>query len=231
MSSVPGLTALARWRLSRRLNHEAEHCAVPWLAAYLASLADLLSLPVSQMPLLAFDLEMTGLEPSVDEILSIGAVPIDGPRLTLTGAWHSLVAGDTGVGQSACIHGIVDQDLQQGTKLERALVELFARAKGRWLVAHHAPLDISFLTHAIEHLYGINVSLPAIDTMALEHRRLQMTQQPWVEGGLRLAACRQRYGLPLYPAHNALMDAIGCGELLLAQKSAMQPASVIELLQ
>ena len=231
MSIAKRLPSLGRWRMVRRLKHAAQNCPLPWLAEYLASLPDTLERPFSETRMLAFDLEMTGLEPSVDEILSIGAVPIDGHRLLLEEAWHCLVAGNTGVGQSACIHGIVDSDLNQGADLKSALKELFIRAKGRWLVAHHAPLDISFLTHAIETLWDVHVSLPAIDTMALEHRRLLLAQQPLPEGGLRLAACRERYGLPLYPAHNALMDAVGCGELLLALNAAIKPDSVIELLR
>ena len=35
-------------------------------------------------------------------------------------------------------------------------------------------------------------------------------------GSLRLHSCRQRYGLPHYPAHDALTDAVATAELLLA---------------
>lgn len=37
-----------------------------------------------------------------------------------------------------------------------------------------------------------------------------------VRGDLTLAGCRVRYGLPDYPAHNALVDALATAELLLA---------------
>ncbi|MGL6010674.1 MAG: 3'-5' exonuclease, partial [Shewanella oncorhynchi] len=51
---------------------------------------------------------------------------------------------------------------------------------------------------------------------------------------LRLGACRERYGLPIYTAHSALTDALACGELLLAQMAAMGGAAkltVADLLQ
>jgi DNA polymerase-3 subunit epsilon len=36
-----------------------------------------------------------------------------------------------------------------------------------------------------------------------------------------LNASRERYRLPVYSAHNALIDALSCAELLLAQVAAM----------
>ncbi len=38
---------------------------------------------------------------------------------------------------------------------------------------------------------------------------------------LRLARVRERYDLPRYGSHNALSDALACGELFLAQQSHM----------
>ncbi|MGI2260386.1 exonuclease domain-containing protein [Shewanella sp. GXUN23E] len=226
-----GLNPLARWQLTRRINKAAAQCRQPWLSGYLRSLLPLLDGDVEHLPALAFDLEMTGLQPHIDEILSIGAVPVDGRTLRLSGAWHCLLANNTGVGQSACIHGIVDRDLKAGVPLASALEQFFTLACGRFLVAHHAPLDLSFLCYHLKCLFGDPVWLPGIDTMQLEHRRLKLANRPLSDGVLRLGACRERYGLPNYPAHNALIDAIGCGELLLAQRAAMKPANVLELLR
>ncbi|MBV8221495.1 MAG: hypothetical protein JO325_23770, partial [Solirubrobacterales bacterium] len=39
----------------------------------------------------AIDLEMTGLDPRNDEIIAIGAVPIDGGRIGLGGGMYTLV--------------------------------------------------------------------------------------------------------------------------------------------
>ncbi|MCF1428907.1 MAG: 3'-5' exonuclease [Shewanella sp.] len=225
-----GLNPLARWRLIRRITNTAAQCRQPWLSAYLLSLLPLLDCGVDELPVLAFDLEMTGLQPHINEILSLGAVPVDGRILRLNGARHCLVANDTGVGQSACIHGIVDRDLKDAMPLAQAMEQFFTLACGRFLLAHHAPLDLSFLCYHLNRLFGDSVWLPGIDTMQLEHRRLKLANLPLSDGMLRLGVCRERYGLPNYPAHNALIDAIGCGELWLAQRAAIKPAEVIELL-
>jgi len=55
----------------------------------------------------------------------------------------------------------------------------------------------------------------------LERHRLLREHSVIKEGSLRLGACRERYGLPIYTAHSALTDALACGELLLAQMAAM----------
>ena len=60
-------------------------------------------------------------------------------------------------------------------------------------------------------------TMPAVDTMLLEQVQLRRREQPIRTGDLRLQACRDRYNLPAYPAHNALMDALATAELLLAQ--------------
>jgi DNA polymerase-3 subunit epsilon len=61
--------------------------------------------------------------------------------------------------------------------------------------------------------------MPYLCTMRMEHRRLLRRDRIIGAGDLTLGSCRTRYGLPDYPAHNALSDALATGELLLAQAS------------
>lgn len=78
-------------------------------------------------------------------------------------------------------------------------------------------LSMSFLNNACKNLYGYPFLCPVVDTLALEVRQFQMRDQAIRSGDLRLAKARTRYGLPRYPAHNALTDALAAGELFLAQ--------------
>ena len=66
--------------------------------------------------------------------------------------------------------------------------------------------------------------MPVARTDTLElHRRLIVR---WGEAPMRLAlrlwTARERYGLPIYRAHEALIDAVSCAELFLAQVAEMQ---------
>ena len=72
---------------------------------------------------------------------------------------------------------------------------------------------------------------PVVDTLTIEHQRHSRTGGVGVTeaGALRLGAARERYGLPRYPAHDALTDAIAAAELFLAQVAHRSGARVARL--
>lgn len=206
------------------LHYQSRICQDKQVVAYQQALLPLLKLTLKEAPLLALDLEMTGLDPKKDQIISIGLIPIINGQIKLNKGQHKLIKIAGSVGQSATIHGLVDADLKQALPLNEALQWLIKEATGSVLVAHHAPLDLSFIEHALlntnEEQYK-KCTLFAIDTLKIEHQRLLRKQAMIKEGELRLASCRSRYNLPEYDAHNALVDALSCAELLLAQISRM----------
>lgn len=169
---------------------------------------------------LAIDLELTGLDPRTDEILSAGYIPIDGTDIVHAGARHLLVVPDGEVGQSASIHGLTDDHLASGRPLAEVLPEILRALAGRSLVAHHAPVEVGFLSRACERVYGVPLLVRAVDTLALQRRVLRIGSDAEVRPGvLRLQASRDHFGLPRYRAHEALTDAISAAELFLAQAS------------
>jgi DNA polymerase-3 subunit epsilon len=209
------------WWKSRGLSS----AAAPALKRLLDSQRALLATPLCDLPILALDLEMTGLNPLQDQILSIGVVPIDNGMVNLAGAASILVEIDGSVGQSAAIHGITDRELAGALPLDDAMAWLLEKLEGRIALAHHAPLDLGFIREGIRRVYGAELPLLAIDTLQLERNRLLRGQEVIKEGSLRLGASRGRYGLPVYHAHNALTDALACAELFLAQLACMGAAT------
>lgn len=216
---------MANWWYRTKLNYQLWR-ADDGLADYLSSLLPLLShLHLAELPLLAVDLEMTGLNAHMDQILSVGIVPIEQGRLNMAKAQHRLVSIEGSVGQSATIHGIVDRHLQGDTLTQRSLLNwLLQMSYGKLMIFHHGMLDIAFLSKLCQRQFGRPLHLPLVDTLQIEQRRLIRHRHVIEEGSLRLAACRRRYRLPVYAAHNALMDATACGELFLAQ-TAFSPWS------
>lgn len=188
---------------------------------YHRALIPVIDKAVHQSSLMAVDLEMTGLDANHDHILSIGLIPIENGLLLLNKAEQKLIRVEGGVGQSAVIHGILDKHLEDAIEIQDAIHWFLEKTAGKVLVAHHAPLDLNFLQNAIMNSLGEPVKLLAIDTLAVERKRLLRKHDVLKEGSLRLGACRTRYGLPVYAAHNALVDALACGELLLAQTAAI----------
>lgn len=212
---------LKKWLIKRKCNYQAIHCRNAQLQQYNQAFLPLLELNFKQVPLLALDLEMTGIEPAKDQIISIGIAPITNGKICLAQAQHKLLKIEGSVGQSATIHGVLDNQLKQAVTLEEALHWLLEQATGKIIIAHHAPLDLSFIEHAIKNNFNEKCKLFAFDTLRIERKRLQRRQEIIKDGDLRLAVCRERYSLPLYNGHNALIDALACGELLMAQIAAI----------
>ncbi|MGA4669367.1 exonuclease domain-containing protein [Propionibacteriaceae bacterium Y1923] len=189
------------------------------------ALRDYLSVPLpapstrlADLPLLAVDLETTGLDAPTGAILSIGFVPVDGDAITLAGARRIMIRTGAEVGDSATIHGITDDVAEQeGVSLAAGLAELLQALRGRALLAHYAPMETGFLERACREVFGRPLVLTAVDTMQVQYRLLatHASQEP-PRSALRLWAARARYGLPVYKAHDALTDALACAELYLA---------------
>ncbi|GAA4882542.1 exonuclease domain-containing protein [Ferrimonas pelagia] len=195
---------------------------------YRAGRADL-ARDYRQARMLALDLELTGLDPQQDQILSIGCVPIEQGRLQLSQAHDQVVLINGEVGDSCTIHGIRDRDMAAGIPLAQALSDLIPMLAGRVLICHNARLDLAFLQQGLRRCFGQGLPLMAVDTLSLELKRFAQRDETPKADALQLGRCRARYELPNYPGHHALVDAIACGELLLAQASAMSGRHTLSL--
>ena len=172
---------------------------------------------------LVADAEMSSLEAAAGELLSLGWLPIVAGAAQLAGAEHRVVRPRAGVGQSAVVHQLRDVDLAGGEDPAVVLDAFLAAARGRVLVFHNARLDLAYLDRICRARYGAPLLLPVADTLRLEQRLLARREHAVKAGDLTLAGCRARYGLPAYPSHNALTDALATAELLLAHAAARGP--------
>lgn len=173
------------------------------------------------VPYLALDLETTGGDPAQDEIVSFGWVAVDGTRIDLATARHRIVRlGGAMTPTSATVHRITDDEAAAGVPLAEALGELLAALAGRVLIAHHARTELGFVATACRRVYGGNIVIPAVDTLDIAARYRANPERPPPPDSLRLGSLRRQYGLPRYPAHNALSDALSAAELYLALLAA-----------
>ena len=165
---------------------------------------------------LSVDLEMSSLDVNKGEILSIGWVVIRNGKVRLDSAEHHIIHSNHGVGQSATIHQLRDCEIEEGLSITQISERFLKVSTNRVLIFHHAALDMAFLNKASRAIYGAPLLLTSVDTLLLEKAKLLREKGHIHQGDLRLSACRERYNLPLYPAHNALMDAIATAELFIA---------------
>jgi len=225
---------LKKWWLNYQLTtlvNNKKNTLPNWLHAHYQYLLDNLNMPLSELDLLAIDIEMTGLNPKKEQMVSIGVVPIINGQIQPKFAQSKFIKIQGSVGQSAIIHGVLDKDLNNALPQEEVLQWLFEQCKNKVLIAHHAPLDLQFLQHQFVKQHKFTRPLFAIDTLDIQKNR-QLRQDTMIKtGSLRLNACREKYNLPVYHAHNALTDALACAELLLAQLSKMGGSNEIRLAQ
>ena len=202
--------------------------------------------PLDELRLLAVDVETTGLDARRDRLLSVGFVPVDGRDVVLGGARSAVVrpdpgrapvrdarpgsARDTGVGQSAVLHGLTDDVVASGVPVAEVLDALFEALRGRVLLAHFARMETSFLGLACERLHGVRPPVRVVDTMTL-HERVLLADTGPLPGpdALRLWSARARYGLPASRSHDALSDALACAELYLAQTRELAAGATLRL--
>lgn len=218
-----------RWRLHRRCRLLAGQCRQAGLDAYITACPRLDIDQLHNTPLISVDLELTGLDSKQNQIIAIGWTQVDNGRIRLGSNRHIMVNAQQSVGESAAIHELMDSDVASGVPLETGLQVLFEAAAGRAWLFHHAGLDLAFLKQACLAWAGVAPPFVVLDTLHMELALRKRRDQPVKQGDLQLTSLRERYNLPRYTAHDALIDACATAELMLAIAARMDPSGSLAL--
>ncbi|CCN71109.1 3'-5' exonuclease [Vibrio nigripulchritudo] len=181
--------------------------------------------PLSKVPFVALDFETTGLDAEKDDIVSIGLVPFNLNRIYCNQARHWIVRPNTPLQEeSVVIHGITHNDILDAPDLRRVLDEVLDALAGKVVVVHYRKIEREFLDTALKDRIEEGIVFPVMDTMEIESYVQDMNTKGIfnrLKGNkrqsVRLGSSRERYGLPVYPPHHALTDAMATAELLQAQ--------------
>jgi DNA polymerase-3 subunit epsilon len=160
------------------------------------------------------DLEMTGLDPGRDEIISFAAVPIDNGRIGMAGV-HSAVIRPNRMppAETIRVHGLRPADLVDAPPLDEALDPMLEALTGRIVVAHPARVERAFLSAAFKQR-GVKLAEPMLCTARLAAGILADARQDRAEPTLAEAA--RTFGLPVHRPHHADSDALTTAQLFLA---------------
>jgi DNA polymerase-3 subunit epsilon len=158
-----------------------------------------------------FDTETTGLDPSEDEIIAIGAVRILNGRLLRGETFDRLVdPGRPVTPASMAIHGISSEMLTGEATIDEVLPPFARFAEDTVLVGHNVAFDLRFL-QLKEARTGLRFTQPVLDTLLLS-----AVIDPHEEDH-SLEAMAGRLGVGVVGRHTALGDAILTGEIFLKQ--------------
>ena len=174
------------------------------------------------------DLELSGLDPAVDSIVSFAALQINGGRLRLSDLRYQLIRpARMPDAETIRIHGLRSSDLVEAPTLSDVLDGLLEALTGNALVAHVASVEKGFLDAALQ-THGLRLSNPVIDTAGLAAELLGRRGGS-VTAPADLSSLARSLGLPVHRPHHADGDALTTGQVFLALAShldALEPQTV-----
>lgn len=161
----------------------------------------------------SLDLEMTGLNPKQDHILSIGAVHLEKTEQGLiidSGNALSLVCRPPVMptDETIVIHGLRPSDVENGLSYDEILPILLNFIENRTVVGFCVAMDMAFLNAIAKPFLGINLPNVTIDVSQL-HLQQQQRQNPnHIYQAKHLNQLLDEFNIPKLSAHDAVNDAI-----------------------
>ncbi|CEP78849.1 PolC-type DNA polymerase III [Defluviitoga tunisiensis] len=128
---------------------------------------------IEEAEYVVFDLETTGLEPALNEIIEIGAVKLK--DMKIVSKFHRLVKPKKPVSQfTTNLTGITNEMLEKENPIEVVLPEFLSFIEDAILVAHNADFDYRFLREWVAKVYNEHFEQTYIDTLALSKSLLNL---------------------------------------------------------
>ena len=176
------------------------------------------SVRLTEARYVVIDTELTGLNHRKDEIISIGAVKMQGIRIELGSAFHRLIKPEAiFTPESVVIHGITPSDVKQARDIDATLAEFIDFCGGDIVVGHCVLIDMTFINREMKRIFGKTMRNQFIDTFRIyEWLRRRHQSAPCFESVPKdndlyeIARC---FGIPVRGAHDALVDAFISAQL------------------
>ncbi|MDQ3058213.1 MAG: 3'-5' exonuclease [Pseudomonadota bacterium] len=170
--------------------------------------------PAPEGEWVSLDCETTGLNTKTDDIIAIGAVRIRGNRIMTTERLELLVRPEKKrlSADSVKVHRLREQDVAQGVSADEAMMQLMYFIGSRPLVGYFLEFDVAMINRVLFPMLGMGLPQPKIEVSALyyDYKFHQMPHHVRDSRNidLRFDSLMKDLGLPLWPAHDALNDAI-----------------------
>ena len=167
---------------------------------------------LSDCRLIVLDLETTGLNPSRDEVIAIGAVAIRGGIIHLSDQFDLILRRpELDIRETVLIHGIGPEALTQGQETEDALLYLLEWMNGDPILAYNSAFDQKFLEKTLRAQLGYTLSHAWMDVADLMPAFFPNART----GGKGLDHWADYFGLEVTERHHAASDALATAELTL----------------
>lgn len=172
--------------------------------------------PIESVRFVVLDLETTGLNPSTDAIVTIGAVAVLSGEILLGDSYSALlkVARNT---SAVMVHGVTRDQSLRGLDEATALEGLLDYLQDGVIVGHHIGHDVTALSAAARRHWGVQLPNRSLDTMDLalhlERDGAFAGQSPIRR--FTLDALGDRFGIVPHDRHTAAGDAFITAQVFL----------------
>ena len=154
-----------------------------------------------------FDCETTGLNPKIDEIISIAAVKVKGNKILTHEALQLLIIQKEEIShKSITIHQIRNCDLTDAIPLKEAIERFLYFIGNRALVGYYLSFDVAMINRYTKPLFGITLPNKQKEVSALYFDQ-KIAKMPQGNIDLRFDNIVKDLNLPKLQAHDALNDA------------------------
>ena len=182
--------------------------------------------PLTELTCTVFDTETTGLDPSRDEIISIGAVRIVNGRILSEECFDQLVDPRRPVPpESIRVHGILPERLNGQPTIAQVLPSFQRFAEDTVLVGHNAAFDLRMFQVKAAST-GVVFTNPVLDTMLLS-----AAVNPSLKEHNLDAIARRLLGRSIAARHTALGDALATAEIFLKLIPLLKQMGIVTFAQ
>lgn len=158
--------------------------------------------------LVCYDCETTGLNPKVDDIVTIAAVKIKNNKILTSESFERMVRPKKKLsGDSIKIHRIRECDLAETKDIDEVVMEFLDFVGNRPLVGYYLEFDVAMVNKYLKPKLGITLPHKQNEVSAIYYdKKLPAIPQGNID--LRFDTILKDLKLPSLSAHNALNDAI-----------------------
>ncbi|MGB5868541.1 MAG: 3'-5' exonuclease [Arcobacteraceae bacterium] len=158
--------------------------------------------------LVCFDCETTGLNPKLDDIISIGAVTIKGDKIDLHNKFERFVKPKNAamISDAIKIHHIREVDLIHAEDIDDVIEEFLDFVGNRPLVGYYLSFDIAMVNKYIKPKIGITLPNKANEVSSIYYDKVSKYHS--VDIDLKFKTIMNNLNLPFMKAHDATNDAI-----------------------
>ena len=169
---------------------------------------------------ICFDCETTGLNPQIDDIISIGAVIIKDNTIVSSKKFVRYIKPKNCSldEKSIKIHHIRECDLKNGCEIEDVILDFLEFIGNRTLVGYFLDFDKNMINKYLKPLLGITLPNRSIEVSEIYHDfKIELIPQSFVD--LKFNSILKELDIPQFGAHDAFNDAIMTAMIFLKLKN------------